>query len=269
MIKPSKSFFLLVITVLSALLLTSCNSQPSKVDNLCSLTNEQFPEVRGFRIGMTLEQILQKYPTLCKSDETVSNSVLIIKTSYQDLPPVVVTDSEDKSYTSDTIQRCLSQTRILDPKEHPELNGIYKIKLTIKENRLTDLIVKYGKTEDMTFFNSFHQKVKETLGITEWSNWETSEKTNSKFDKFSLRTESKLHTLQCNKLQVSIVTETSSIVGFPSYTYTTYLQLSENTDVAKTENQKRDFEKQKQNQEQAERDKKLEEERKKREDFKP
>lgn len=270
MIKPTKLFFLLVVTLFSALLLTSCNSQPPKVDKLCTFSSEQFPEVRGFRIGMTLGQILQKYPTLCKFEKPVDKATLFIKTSYQTLPPVVVTDNDDSSYSSDKFQSCISQTRILDPKEYPELNGVYKIKLTIKDNRLTDLIVKYGKMEDMTFFNNFHQKVKETLGLNEYTNWENSQKLDSKFDKITLRTDSKLQTLQCNKLKVSIVTETSSIWGEPiGSTYTTYLQLSENSDVALSENQKQELDNQKKIQEQAERDKKLEEERKKRDSFTP
>lgn len=271
MIKPTKLFFLLVITLFSILLLTSCKSEPAKIDKLCTLTLEQFPEIRGFRIGMTLEQILQKYPTLCKFDATIRDANFIIRTSGLSLP---IQDDEYSPTTIDYgIHPCSTQTRMLSPNEYPDLNGIYKIELTIKENRLTNLKVKYGETKDMQFFNNFAQKVKETLGLTEWSNWQVSENPRWKLiGNQSYRIESKFNNLQCNKLIVSIVTEESTIpsaMPLVGYTYTTYLQVSENSEVAMTENQRQAFEKQQQNQAQAERQKQLEEERKKGENFKP
>ncbi len=67
--EPHKSlshFKALSIILFSLFLLVSCNKvNVEKPENVCTLTPEQVPEVRGFRLGMSYDAVKQRFPGIC------------------------------------------------------------------------------------------------------------------------------------------------------------------------------------------------------------
>ena len=267
--KHTKIFKIILSFTISVsfLLLISCKdskTEQPKIENVCTLTPEQFPEIRGFRLGMSLDQILKKYPpTFCKSNNpkpetSMSVSIYLLKDSETS-----TSCFKYDSYNSIPIYKS----------QHSELNGISKIELEIKANSVSKISVEYETTSDQELSKVFHDKVKETLGLAEWTNWKTTNE--SPFSSQSNVIEKiEINTLLCNK--VSISTRMTSTLIFRNgqftdniTTYAPKLIIEKTNEVAMSTAQKQQIANQIANQKEEAKRIQENEDRKKTETFKP
>lgn len=77
-----------LIILFCVFLLVSCK----RAENICTLTPEQAPEIRGFRLGMSFEEIQKKFPEICKPYTETENKVvfqlLFFKRPNTDCEPI-------------------------------------------------------------------------------------------------------------------------------------------------------------------------------------
>lgn len=263
-------FSTLTCIVLVTTFLLSCNSSIFRRENLCSLSPEQAPEIRGFKIGMTVGEIRQEYPSVCKNVQFVDRAFVTIRTWVPQLPEVVITD-KDRSVTKDISNpTCDNAFESVDQTTHPELEGVYKIQLAINSDRLTGMNVYYGRTQDASFFTNFHETARSKLGLNEWSNIEEENHiVEDSCGGFWCHTFIKRQTLQCNGFAVETNTAISRVRGATLSVDTTSLSVVQNSLVPLSEVQKRENFKQSEKEAEAERNKKLEEEKRKSDGFVP
>jgi hypothetical protein len=265
------SSFLFIIILFSFLITTSC-SQPKteelKPENVCTLTPEQAPEVRGFRLGMTLEQVVNKYPRLCKMPE---------KTPQFDVNITFYVNQSDKE---ELLKDCAQYNGLLlNVNNYPELKGVENIDLKIIKNRLSSIKIKYDSSTDENFTKEFTNKIKDSLGLSAWTNWETQNKEeSSNTDGTRVSTKTENNQLLCNRVIIKTETSKSHFSNiYPSdnrkrlydTVYQASLFLYDSDEVAISESQKNHLEEQKRIDRQNAVEQKKAEDKNKTETFKP
>ena len=188
----SSSIFIVFLVVLTS----SCKfskSESLKAENVCTLTTEQVPEVRGFRFGMSLEEILKNYPNLCSLPQVRPNSELSITVyKYQTPRP------SDKP---ESIKQCSDFNFVTAyQNEHQELDGVEQVNLRISNNRVDSIKVDYNMTTDSNIINEFPKRTMESLNLSQWTNWKPAEKSERQSE--GVFRSDKANQLLCNKLMI-------------------------------------------------------------------
>ena len=168
-------------------------TKPIKSENVCTLTPEQVPDVRGFRIGMSFEQIEKRYPHLLKPLDPDSK---IVGASF-------FFRSEFPSDELGKTQKMLWG----DPKDinkFSELKGILLLALLLDNEIVEGFGIIYEGQSDKEFYKLFNQKMIDSLGISSFTN---AEETLTKAPIQEMLTR-KLYLL-CNKVEISISTQDS------------------------------------------------------------
>lgn len=230
--------------------------KPTKV---CTLTPEQMPEIRGFRLGGSLQDLVNKYPANCKLNREM-------ETDYS-VDMVFNIPKENNSEVKDCSG---SIYYYYDKNQYPEFSGIWAIRLNYDKNYLSKIEIEYDSTTDEQIKETFAEKIKQSLNLDQWSNWEKydfteqfflsdeGEKVDSKYadflnkDKFrDVSITTYKNTLDCNKASLS-----SELLKRTESTQTTYmprLTLKANIDAIRKE--QRDSEADKKYQQEKEKDK--------------
>jgi hypothetical protein len=159
---------LLLIVLFSFFLFASCKkAEVEKPENVCTLTAEQIPDVRGFQLGMPYDVIKERFPSICNYSNDAKITIKPYKGSAENTPNIV------------------SNCESVNVENYPELEGI------------TD------KTTDESFRYTFQNKTEELLGTNKFTNWEYV--TNIlEPNRKAVELEGKM--LTCNKVFISIGT---------------------------------------------------------------
>lgn len=154
-----KSFFLILF---SLSVFVSCNKNSDeyvgtttiKSENVCTLKPEQMPEVRGFRLGMTYDELKKRFPNICPlRDKSTEHSIKLYKPS--------------KNNSSDSSKECWE----VSIESHPELEGVSEIRFTLWKGILERFLIEYDGTNDEKFDFTFRRTMKEAMGLTQFTNW--------------------------------------------------------------------------------------------------
>lgn len=265
------SIFLFFTVLFSLCIFTSCKqfkTEEPKVENVCTLTSEQTPEVRGFQLGMTFEQIVNKYPRLCKLPQETP------------LFDINITFYINPSGKEDKLKDCSQYNGLLlSFNEYPEFKGVENIDLKITKNRLTSIEIKYESTTDENLANEFSNKTKDSLGLATWSNWETKNEekvsrdygllTTTKIEKNQLLCNRVIFRTEIEKRHFSKIYESDNRNIFYENLFTPSLFIYETEEVSISESQKKQLEEQKRLERKNAVDLKKEEDKKKSETFNP
>ncbi|HEX8197859.1 MAG TPA: hypothetical protein VF571_16830 [Pyrinomonadaceae bacterium] len=264
----------LLLILFCIFIVSSCK----KAEIPCNLTPEQAPEIRGIRLGMSYNEIANKFRIKCNLD--VNSSSLYKKERFSIQIKDVDFYNKYKSAIGATDQYdlkgldagCFSDLDKnvigFNPSKFPELEGIDSLRLSFDESKLiVGIGVNYATkhNEKFTF-----QKLTDSLDLSKWNNWYIEPKINIDDDSTMSR-----GTLLCNNLVIQ-----PEITYFIRHgnAYSVNLDFWSTTDdelvfirnsiveAQKTEEQKKKEEAEKSN---AESKKRAEEEKRIREPFRP
>lgn len=137
----------LLVLSLIALTYVAC-SQP------CTLTLEQAPELRGFRLGMNLEQIQRRFQGFPNppANEFGLATVIIDPTARDEVRP-------NTGYT------------FMDASRYPEFNGIDRIYLKIVDDYLAEIEVFYTNDLNWSSVDEFVSRTSEAFNLR--GSWKT------------------------------------------------------------------------------------------------
>jgi len=226
----------LIFLILSLLLFTSCK-KAEEPENVCTLTAEQLPDVRGFQIGMSYDAIKQRFPNICDYANDDSLKIRPYKGSAENNPSAV--------------RKC----EHVNIENYPELEGISEISLGVKNKHVIGIGIGYDKTTDKNFRYTLQNKIEDLLGLSNFTNWKHVSNVLEPNRK-AVELEAKM--LTCNKVFISAGTNKDVSTSL----YAPFLVIGKTEDTAITKAQ---AEKEKMD---AENQKKAEDQ-KKRETFKP
>ncbi len=161
-------------------------NEVSKEANVCTLTPEQAPAVKGLRLGMSYDEVAQKFRAKCNlTDNTVDNAfhadsnysdsfiknVLTLRRYYMSIQ-----NSETSVYErlkpdlKDSDAGCAGSMLFFKPSQFPEFENVRDSTLYFDEKKLLSTI-------DITYTNK-NGNLKElidSLGLSKWTNWEIKE----------------------------------------------------------------------------------------------
>lgn len=219
---------LLIIAFIFIISIFSCNQK--KTEKVCILAPEQIPEIRGLYLGMTQEQIEQKYPNLFTHTSSLLDSQLeeFNLTDYQDKKNIKIL------YVSSTISEPLSN-------KVAELKDISAIVLVLAEERLSALSIKYISSTDTNFPSVFKDKILNHLHLSSFTNWEKSFSSANRLKSY----QNYLGSLEEDKLlcnQAEIIVRILTIISKTDKSPDTYhpiLTIKMTNQIAMTESQEK------------------------------
>lgn len=118
-------------------------SQLACVTQRCTRELTQAPELRGFKLGMTLDQIKSKYPS------------------------VAIPAANEFGLTKITLSPSMMNTT-----QHPELSDTKSITLEAVDGRLSSIKVKYTNAQKWTSVDEFLRRISESFNLD--GDWEKS-----------------------------------------------------------------------------------------------
>jgi len=264
-------------------------------EKVCTLSPEQAPEIRGFRLGMSREQVENKIP------RNICSDLFVISLKSKDLVERELFEENEikqihklKARETDAINEykylyCVfDDVSILndgtigtyprnykhketDFRSYPDLDGITKAEFVFFNDILSRIRFDYESISDKKF--NFNKKIVDNLGLSEWNNWEVKPPIlNDEDEMAELRGIYKINIncLECNKLvfkTIEKIIDKEYFHLFPS------LVVAESPNIGMTSSQKRQIKEQEKQQKQqeakAKEDKWKEEEKSKSDTFKP
>ncbi len=281
-------FKLLPIILFTLFLITSCNKgDVEKPENVCTLTPEQAPEVRGFRLGMPYRDVVERFHIDCPRDLNKYNQPGYL---HRNVKHSIVIRNVEQLNSSSTKERekhnlngsdtgCFSyllQNVIgFNPTKFPELEGIEFLRLSFDERELLVNI-------DAVYSSKTGKKLAlpeliDSLDLSKWTNWyfENEQKDGA----LSFDSQESLGTLLCNGLVIEANITYGGWRGSDTYVVSLGIasmpddeMLSIRKAIAQKEEQKEQKEQKQQDerkQQEVQRKKGMEEENRKREPFKP
>jgi hypothetical protein len=154
---------LFAMAVVLASLITACGhtSTPSK----CSVNINQLPDLRGFKLGMPLEQIWERFPGMPKVGEARQLVLGIRKGFIYNSKGVLVRDENQKP-----VEISSSGEIHINPSSYPDLQGILNIHLGLIDKKVASIEMEYESTHDISFRSLLLAKVNESLRLDgEWA----------------------------------------------------------------------------------------------------
>ncbi len=195
---------ILWVTIVS-LLFIGCQS-PNQIRN-CATQLSEVSDIRGFKIGMPLDEINKKFsgikPKPSYSNPEFSSEIEIKSFSFGD----------DYSYSDGTFSA--------NTERHPELAGVDKVTLQFIENKVSMIRVSYDETKDISFDDTFFQKLSETLNLKD--NWLPASSENYERAKtirckdYTVKAEVYIKDIDTNKVR--------SGAGSDAFTYSPYVEI--------------------------------------------
>ncbi|HYX71994.1 MAG TPA: hypothetical protein VE732_04430 [Nitrososphaera sp.] len=134
------------------LLLAACNGLNAQ-SGPCPLTIEQLPEVRGFKLGMTLEQIKKRHPNFRVPAPD--------QTGYSEIEHHI---SHFMSYGEESVIN------------EADRKGLQSIKVAFLDNKLVKLRVTYDDSVEWENVTEFFKAISNPLKLPEISQWDRRDK---------------------------------------------------------------------------------------------
>lgn len=168
----------LLIILLCIFIFSSCK----KAENPCNLTPEQAPEIRGIRLGMSYDDISEKFRIKCNLNSKDPQRFLHTKIRYsieiKDADwhnKATVRDDDSKKFDLKGLDTgCFSyssENQIgFNPSKFPELEGVESLRLSFDEKKLISRIEGdyHSKKPDRKFTI---QELIDSLNLSQWTNW--------------------------------------------------------------------------------------------------
>jgi hypothetical protein len=273
----------LLVILFCIFIISSCK----KPENLCTLTPEQAPEIRGIKLGMSYDEISEKFRIKCNlAENSISRDDALSESYKKDYLSLnryrMSVDNVDynnqgssKEFQEDLKGAdvgCFGKGNFIigfNPAKFPELEGINSFSLSFDERKvLSGIRVMYAnKLGGYTF-----AELKDSLDLSKFTNWEVRKEDDVK-DVVSRGT------LLCNNLIIKPQINHWEEVQKGKYNVWLEIQALTNDEVVKIQNKKEEEERrnmeviEKTNNEKRkknnEKRKKEEEEERKNETFKP
>jgi hypothetical protein len=145
----------LILTVLVCIfIISSC-----KKENVCSLTPEQSPEIRGFKLGMSYDAIVKRFPEACKPYiEKQGKFNVNFYFGHGEKSTCEADDSGIAGYN-------------LLHENHSDFDGVKNVELSFSNKLLSDFTIQYDKSTDSNIKSTFEEKTIESLDLSKWTNW--------------------------------------------------------------------------------------------------
>lgn len=228
------SLFILTITVFSL----SCHQNLEKPENVCTLTLEQIPEVRGFRLGMKYYEVKNKFADFCESNEFVKN---VSNETVRSITIKLYQDYDKGKYTNGKCSLTGSDNKYLNYSlniaHFPDYEGVDEINLAFEDSKVSNIKIAYELTRDSQLVKTFEDKTINALGLSQWTNWEIERKERLSYVK----------SLLCNHVKISLSAE--DISSRADSLYEMYVQIEKSDKIALTKSQKEEIENQKKQEE--------------------
>ena len=225
-ILSKKIVFFIVLFALSLLMFSlSCQTKTAETEpeNVCNLTPEQIPEIRGFKLGMSIEEVRNKFADFCGINESVKDI------SNEKITNVSI--SLDTSPQKERINKlgngkCLlmgysdyrtSLSYSLSSTDFPEFEGVDTVKLRFKDSKVSEMKLNYDLTKDEQLVKVFEDKIINAIGLSQWTNWEMERKKPKTYVK----------SLLCNHVKFSLSAEDISS-KYPTPLFQMYFQIEKN-----------------------------------------
>lgn len=230
------SLFILAIPVFSL----SCHTSPEKPENVCTLTPEQIPEIRGFRLGMKNDEVRNNFADFCESNESVKripSEKIVSIYIYLDTANKGKIEKQGNGkclligYNDNSLSYTLNRTSF------PDYEGINEINLAFEDSKVSKIKIAYELTKDEQLVKVFEDKVVNIFGLSQWTNWEMERKERLSYVK----------SLLCNHVKISLSAE--DISSRADSLYQMYVQVEKSDKIAFTKSQKEEIENQKKQEE--------------------
>lgn len=139
--KKFSNLFLLVLPLL-VMIISGCSSVP------CELTPANAPELRGFKLGMTLQEIKQKYPNM---PSVSANEYGLGKIYF---------DRDGKN------QESKNGFTFINSNNYKEFEGTKRVYLEVVDEKVAEITIVYTNEIKWKSDDEFVKKTAESLGIT-------------------------------------------------------------------------------------------------------
>jgi hypothetical protein len=223
-----------IVVFLSVFLGCDASSTRSQPEQVCTLTADQIPEIRGLRLGMPRQEIDSSYPNAFQISNSLSSHEedLGLKEFNQLFPFAADKERHLKVYRASSG----SSSQSLDADKYPRFEGIWSLMLTFVDDRLEVITMDYVQSTDPEFPKVFRQRTLESLGLTSFTNWTNGKNIDSSLDSFS-QVETVRDTLMCDGLEVSLQTWSSEGPNINS-SYKPLLQIKNRGRILKAETER-------------------------------
>jgi hypothetical protein len=237
----------LSIILVFTIFLASCKQPTADTpENVCTLTESEVPEIRGFRLGTSLAVIRNRLPEICPVS---SNG--FVKLALVPVSPTVINKVGNGFCSTDNKWSNINLT------EHPEFEGVSRLELQFSDGYLSGMSVQYPDSTSDDLGKEFHKRIQESLGLSLWTNWEHKIEKPPDTDRLRLR-EIETNSLLCNKVlirssvlrfqyqkEIRDINNNIEDLNYTSIIYEPTLVVWRTKDVALSQSQKRLSEEQK------------------------
>jgi len=137
------------------------DSKPEK----CTLGLDRSPELRGFRMGMTQDQVLRRLPGV-SVEKPDKYGLARLRLSIIDTSGVIKTSAHDKAVQPDiTATPEDGSAFVLDGLRFPDLKGVRKLQMRFIDGRLSYLQVAYDDSSKWESIDQFVEAVSTKLNL--------------------------------------------------------------------------------------------------------
>lgn len=175
---------LALVALVTLFITSSCR----KAENACTLTPEQAPVIKGLRLGMSYDEVIQKFRVKCNlKDNTVDNEFLdnnysqsYIKNTMALRKYYMKVNNYDSGLLSTDLPNLQGSDAVcvgvgnfiinFDPSKFPEFKDVNDSTLYFDEQkRLSSIGITYRKK------HSNLEELMNSLDLSKWTNWEIDE----------------------------------------------------------------------------------------------
>jgi hypothetical protein len=151
----TKYFCVMFVLGVSLMLQASCAN--SVTTPKCTITLAQSPEMRGFRLGMTLDELKQKFPNLPEPK---------YEPQYKYSSKYGLPELEFYSSNKNEVMYGTTAGLRVDANQYADFKGVHNIIVQFLDNKICSIKVSYEtETKDPKFKEDFYQKVYESLKL--------------------------------------------------------------------------------------------------------
>jgi hypothetical protein len=131
----------------------------------CSLKLDQSPPLRGFRLGMTQEQVLRRVPGV-SIEKPDKYGLSRLRLSILDTSGIIRTSVRDKAVQPDiTATPDDGSAFVLDSLRFPDLKGVRKLQMRFIDARLSYLQIGYDDSSKWESIDQFVQAISTKLNL--------------------------------------------------------------------------------------------------------
>lgn len=140
---------------------------------------------------MPLSDVVKRFPRICKIEGEIKfpgGSITLVRSE----------NVEQNLRDCNDVQR-RTKLSTFSEADYPEMSGVSSVDLEFTRNELASIKIGYEESGSSDFATGFNPKIRELLGLSQWTNWKT-EKTNSMNAERDVRRETETNKLLCNKV---------------------------------------------------------------------